>query len=146
VVATLDENTRSDIEDWLTGFQETYNLSEDRYLTDLKRITMAIAAHGNAVILGRGASFLLPTEKRIALLFVSPLELRIRNVMNDRGLSEKQAQAHIVKVATEHRNFAKEYFKAALLDSEHYHLVINTALVGAGTIAGMLKVLIANQS
>ncbi|MGD0836749.1 MAG: cytidylate kinase-like family protein [Polyangia bacterium] len=146
VVSTLDEKARTEIEDWLTGFQGTNNLSEYAYLGDLKRITFAIAAHGSAVILGRGASFLLPPEKRIAFLFVSPLEVRIRNVMEDRGLSEKHARERIVKVEAEHHQFAKKYFQADILNSAHYHLVINTAFVKPETIAGIMKEVIRQKS
>jgi cytidylate kinase len=146
VVATLDEKARSELEDWLAGFQGTHNLSEYAYLRDLKRITFAIAAHGGALILGRGASFLLPPEKRIALLFVAPLEVRIRNVMEDRGLSEKPAREHIFKVEVEHRQFAKKYFQTDILDSAHYHLVINTALVKPDTIAAVMKEVIRHKS
>ena len=105
VASTLDEKARTELEDWLAGFQGTHNLSEYAYLKDLKKITFAIAAHGNALILGRGASFLLPSEKRIALLLVAPLALRIRNVMEDRGISEKDAQDRIIKVEAEHHQY-----------------------------------------
>jgi cytidylate kinase len=146
VVSTLDEKAQTELEDWLTGFEGTHNLSEYAYLRDLRRITFAIAAHGNAVILGRGASFLLPREKRIALLFVAPLEVRIQNVIEDRGLSDKQAREHIVKVEAEHRRFAKKCFQADLLDSAHYHMVINTAFVKPDTIAGIMKEMIRHKS
>jgi cytidylate kinase len=146
VVSTLDEKAQTELEDWLTGFEGTHNLSEYAYLRDLRRITFAIAAHGNAVILGRGASFLLPREKRIALLFVAPLEVRIQNVIEDRGLSDKQAREHIVKVEAEHRRFAKKCFQADLLDSAHYHMVINTAFVKPDTIAGIMKEMVRPKS
>jgi cytidylate kinase len=146
VASTLDEKARTELEDWLTGFQGTHNLSEYAYLRDLRRVTFSIAAHGNAVILGRGASFLLPPEKRFALLFVAPLEVRIQNVMEDRGLSEKHAREHIVKVEAEHHQFVKKYFQADVLDSAHYHLVINTAFVKPDTIAGIIKEVIRRKS
>jgi cytidylate kinase len=146
VVSTLDEKAQTELEDWLTGFEGTHNLSEYAYLRDLRRIIFAISAHGNAVILGRGASFLLPREKWIALLFVAPLEVRIQNVIEDRGLSDKQAREHIVKVEAEHRRFAKKCFQADLLDSAHYHMVINTAFVKPDTIAGIMKEMIRLKS
>ena len=146
VVSTLDEKAQTELENWLTGFEGTHNLSEYAYLRDLRRIIFAIAAHGNAVILGRGASFLLPREKRIALLFVAPLEVRIQNVIEDRGLSDKQAREHIVKVEAEHRRFAKKCFQADLLDSAHYHMVINTAFVKPDTITGIMKEMIRLKS
>jgi cytidylate kinase len=146
VVSTLDEKARSELEDWLAGFQGTHNLSEFAFLKDLRRITFAIAAHGGALILGRGANFLLPPEKRIGLLFVAPLEVRIRNVMEDRGLSEKHARERIVKVEAEQRRFAKKYFQTDIRESTHYHLVINTALVKPDTIAAIMKEVIRHKS
>lgn len=146
VVSTLDEKARSKLEDWLAEFQANRNLSTRAYLEDLRRITFAIASHGRALILGRGANFLLPADKRIALFLVAPLEARIRNVMEDRGLSEKRARDHIAKVEKEHRQLAKKYFQVDLHDSAHYHLVINTALVKPETIAKVLKETIAHGS
>jgi len=146
VVSTLDEKARTELEDWLTGFQGTHNISEYDYLRALKRVTFAIAAHGSAMIVGRGASFLLPPEKRIALLFVSPIGVRIRNVMEERGLSEKHAREHIAKVEGEHHRFAKKYFQADILESAHYHLVINTAFVKPDTIAAIMREVICHKS
>ncbi|MGA7742420.1 MAG: cytidylate kinase-like family protein [Polyangia bacterium] len=146
VVATLDEKTRSELENWLAEFGGTHNLSTDAYLEDLKKVIFAIASHGRAIILGRGANFLLPPEKRIGLYFVAPLALRIRNVMEDRGLSEKRAREHIAKVEKEHRQLVKKNFQADIRDSAHYHLVINTALVKPETIAGIVKEVIGRKS
>ena len=145
VVSTLNEKARSELEDWLAEFEGTHNLSTDAYLEDLKRIIFAIASHGSAVILGRGASFLLPPERRIGLYFVAPLEVRIRNVMEDRGLSEKRAREYIAKVEKEHRRLAKKHFQGDIRDSAHYHLVINTALVKRETIARIVKEVIGRR-
>ena len=139
MVSTLDEKARSELEDWLAEFEGTHNLSTDAYVADLKKIIFAIASHGSAIILGRGANFLLPPEKRIGLYFVAPLEVRIGNVMEDCGLSEKRAREHIAKVEKEHRQLVKKHFQADIRDSAHYHLVINTALVKPETIAGIVK-------
>jgi cytidylate kinase len=146
MVATLDEKARSELEDWLAEFEGTRSLSTDAYLEDLKKVIFAIASHGSAIILGRGANFLLPPEKRIGLYFVAPLEVRIRNVMEDRGLSEKRAREHIAKVDKEHRQLVKKNFQADIRDSAHYHLVINTALVKPETIAGIVKEVIGHKS
>ena len=146
VVCSLDEKGRSELDDWLATFEGPHNLSADAYLNDLKKVIFAIASHGRAIVLGRGANFLLPPEKRIGVCFVAPLEVRIRNVMEDRGLSAKAAQEHIAKVEKEHRQLVKKHFQADIRDSAHYHLVINTALVKPEAIAGILKEVIDRQS
>jgi cytidylate kinase len=139
VVSTLDEKARSELEDWLVG---PGNLSSYAYLRDLKRIIFAIASHGSAVILGRGSNFYLPSEKRIGLCLVAPLDVRIRNVMEERGFSEKRAREHIVKLETEHRQFVKKYFQTDIRDPAHYHLVINTSLVKPETIVEIVREII----
>ena len=54
VVATLEDKPSSELDDWLAGFVEGHNLSSHKHLQSLRRVLFAIAAHGNAVILGRG--------------------------------------------------------------------------------------------
>jgi cytidylate kinase len=146
VVSTLDEKTRSELEDWLAEFQGTHNLSSYAYLHDLKRIIFTIASHGSALILGRGANFCLPPEKRIGLYFVAPLEVRIRNVMEERALSEKQAREDIARQEAEHRRFVKKYFDADIHDPTRYHLVVNTALVGRESIVRIVKAIIEDRT
>ena len=139
VVATLDEKARSRLDDWLAAFEGNHNLSTEAYHDDLKKVIFAIASHGSAIILGRGANFLLPPENHIGLYLVAPLAVRIRNVMEDRGLSEKGAREHIAKVEKEHRQLVMENFQADMREPAQYHLVINTALVTPETIAGIIK-------
>ncbi len=143
VVLTLDEKTRSELEDWRVG---PGHLSSDAYLWDLKRILFAIASHGSAVIVGRGSNFYLPPEKRIGLCLVAPLDVRIRNVMEEQGFSEKRAREHIVELETEHRKLVKKYFDADIHDPTHYHLVVNTALVSPESIVRIVKGIIEDQT
>jgi cytidylate kinase len=142
VVATLDEKTRSELKDWLSAFHGDRTLSSYAYLESLKKVIFAIAAHGNAVILGRCSNFLIPSGRRIGLCLVAPFDLRIGHVMEEGGVSEEQARAYIAKLEAEHRLLIQEYFHADILDPSHYHLVINTALVEPGTIVQIVKKII----
>jgi cytidylate kinase len=146
LVATLDEHLRSELDDWLPEFGGDLSLSSQAYVESLKRVLFAIAAHGGAVIVGRGSNFFLPANKRIGLCFVAPLDLRIKNTMKELGLSEKEARARIAKVEREHRRLVKKYFHADVRDSTHYHLVVNTALVQPGVIVNIVKTVLLAQT
>jgi len=146
LVSTLDEHTHSELEEWVAEFTGNCNLSSKAYIESLKRVLFAIAAHGNAVIVGRGSNFFLPTEKRIGVCLVAPLELKISNTMKELGLSEKSAREHISKVEEEQRRLVKEYFQADIRDSTCYHLVVNTALVKPETIVHLVKAVIMAQA
>lgn len=145
VVATLDEKVRSKLEEWLAGLGGDSSLSAHRYRQCLRRILFTIASHGNAVILGRGANFLLPADQRtIGLRLVAPIETRVRNTMQARRLSRETALKHIALTEQEQREWVRKNADADIDDATHYHLVINTALVTTPTlvriVGEMLKV------
>jgi cytidylate kinase len=139
LVSSLEEQGRSELEEWLAEFHGNPNLTSQAYLDSLKRVLFAIAAHGNAVIVGRGGNFLLPPDKRIGLCLVAPLEERLERTMKDLGVPEKVAREHISKLEAKHRRLVKEYFQEDILDATQYHLVVNTALLKPETIVQMVK-------
>jgi cytidylate kinase len=142
VVSTLDEKDQSVLNDWLAEFEGNRNLTSYRYVECLKKVLFTIATHGNAVILGRGGNFLLPPDKRLGLCLVAPLDVRVKNIMEKLGLSEKQAQEHIAKIEQEHKLFVRKQFLTDIKDATHYHITINTALVKPEIIVEIVKVII----
>jgi cytidylate kinase len=147
VVATLDEKLCSELGDWLDGFTGGPNLSSDQYMQCLRKVLFTVATHGNAVLLGRGANFLLPPEKRtLGLCLVAPLDVRVENIMQKRHLSEKDAQEHIVRTERERRLWVKEQGHADITDATNYHIVINTALVATETIVQIVKGIVKARS
>ena len=142
LVAALERDPPSEFGDYLAELQGKQGLSTQEYLVSLKRVLLAIAVPGNAVIVGRGSNFFLPPDKKLGLCFVAPLAVRIKNVMKELGLAEKDARKHISKLEGEHRKLVKKYFQADIRDPTQYHLVINTALVKPDTVVQMVKVMI----
>ena len=130
------------MEDWLESFQANGSLSSYEYIVALKRVLFAIAAHGSAVILGRGGNFCLPPERRIGLRLVAPLDTRIQNVMKERKCSRTCASENIAKLEMEQRKFVKKYFDADITDPARFHLVVNTALVDSESIVRLVKAMI----
>jgi cytidylate kinase len=147
VVATLDEKPCSELDDWLSGFSEGYGLPSHKYMQSLRKILFTIATHGNAVILGRGANFLLPPEKRtLGLRLVAPLDVRVKNIMQKLHLSEKDARSCIVTTERQHRLLVQKIGHKDITDATHYHMVINTALVKTEDVVQIVKVFIGRTS
>src|SRR3974377_1144181 len=84
LVSSIEKNPRSEFVDFggnlLSEFQKVYYFSSEEYLDSLKRVFLAIAVPGNAIIVGRGSNFFLPQDKKIGLCFVAPLSVRIQNL------------------------------------------------------------------
>ncbi len=140
VVATLDENVRTELDDWLSSLASGPGFSSEQYMQCLRSVLFTIATHGNAVILGRGANFLLPPEKKtLGLCLVAPLDVRVKNIAHELQLTPEDARKYIARKERERRVLVKQMSHADIADAANYHLVINTAMVAPETIVQIVK-------
>jgi cytidylate kinase len=127
VIATLDEQDRSILDDWIGAIEKKRHLWPDEYLPHLTKVVGAIAAHGHAIIVGRGAGYILPSEVCLRLLIVAPMDVRVRNVMHAYGVTSKEAEQQVIKTEKDRKAFIRKYFNADLADPVNYDLTLNTA-------------------
>jgi len=127
VIASLDEQDRSILDDWIGILERKRHLWPDEYLPHLTKVVGAIAAHGHAIIVGRGSGHILPSEICLRLLIVAPMDVRISNVMYAYDVTHKEAERRIMKTEKDRRAFVKQYFSADLTDPVNYDLTLNTA-------------------
>lgn len=139
VVETVDEQDNSIVLDWLSMLTSERHLWPNEYLDQLTRVIGTIGAHGHAVILGRGASYILPKEICLRILVVAPLERRIENVREAYKISEKVARQNIMGKESERVAFIRRYFHADMLDPVNYDLVFNMEMNEQDTVVEMIK-------
>ena len=125
IVQTLDEQDRSIVADWIQLLAKDHMWAYE-YMEHLTKVVNSIGAHGHALIVGRGAGFILPTEVSLRLLLVAPLQTRIDNVMKAYNVSEKEARRRVVRTEADRKAFIRKYFDADMTDPIYYDLVINT--------------------
>jgi cytidylate kinase len=140
VVETVDEQDNSIVLDWLSVLTTERHFWPNEYLDQLTRLIGTIGAHGHAVILGRGASYILPKEICLRVLVVAPLELRIRNVKDAYKVSEKVAKQNVMNRESDRVAFIRRYFHADMLDPVNYDLVFNMEMNEQDTVVEMVKV------
>ena len=126
LLETLDEKGASVLEEWISSLVDKRHLWPDRYLQHLMKIIGTIGKHGRAVIVGRGANFVLPPEKRLGVRVISPLETRIRNVSRAFGVTAAEARSRILKTESDRKAFIKKYFNEDIQDPLNYDVIINT--------------------
>jgi cytidylate kinase len=139
VIATLDEQDRSMLDDWIGAIEKKRHLWPDEYLSHLTKVVGAIAAHGHAVIVGRGTGYILPSEICLRLLIVAPMDVRVRNVMYAYDVTYKEAEKRIIKTEKDRRAFIKKYFRADLTDPVNYDLTINTVHYNVEAAVNIVK-------
>jgi cytidylate kinase len=127
LVETLDERGLSTLEDWISSLVNERHLWPDRYMQHLMKVVGTIGKHGRSVVVGRGANFILPPEKRFSVRIVGPQAWRINNVAKEFDISPEDAKRRVMRTESDRRAFIRKYFNADIADPTNYDLVVNTA-------------------
>lgn len=102
---------------------------ESAYLHFTQKVILEAAGKGNAVIVGRGAQFLLHNAPRtLHISIYCPLPYRIENVMKQHQVSHDQARSMIEKRDYEQDSYLRRYYGTDGHQPGLYHLLINTGL------------------
>jgi cytidylate kinase len=126
VIETLEKERLSGIEDFISSLVDKHYLYPGLYLEHLMRVVCTIAEHGRAVIVGRGANFILPPEKRFSVRVVAPLDVRIQNIAHRFGVSAEEAKRRVIRRESRRSAFIRQSFNADISDPIHYDLTITT--------------------
>ena len=126
LLATLDEKGLTVLEDCISALVYDRHLWQDEYLKHLMKVIGAIGKHGSAIIVGRGANFVVPPQNRLRLRIVAPQNVRIANVARAFDVKTEEARRHIIRTESDRRAFIRKYFNADITDPINYDIVINT--------------------
>lgn len=130
IAETLDEKQISAVEEWVKGLIVNRYFSPDNFFFRLSKIIGAIGRHGHAIIVGRGASMMLPPHDCLRVLLVAPLEVRIDNVVRKFNVPREDARRRIINRESDRRAYVRRYFNADMTDPLLYDIVLNTEGVG----------------
>jgi cytidylate kinase len=150
VIESMEKERLSGIKDFISSLVNDRYLWPGVYLDHLMKVVAAIASHGNAIIVGRGANFLIPSKERLSIRVISPLGDRVENVAREFGVTREEAKRRVINRENRRSAFIRQSFNAEVADPSNYELVINTkhlnmdAAVGAviGMIVGAKDVVI----
>jgi cytidylate kinase len=130
LVESLDERVQDGIAEWMSGLIKRGVFEPSDYLRNLSKVVLTLARHGQGVIVGRGAHFLLDAKTTLRLRVIAPLDVRIARIAGRDGLSDDEARAKILRIDNERVAFNKRHYSADIADPAHYDLVINAGTLG----------------
>ncbi len=138
VIRTLDEKGVSMLEDWVSAAISERHLWPDQYGQVMMRVIGTIARHGKAIIVGRGANFVLPPENRLRLRIIAPLEWRVKCVANAFGVSMKEARRRVLHTESDRRAFVRKYYHSDIRDPLNYDMILNTGTLSVDAAAAAI--------
>ena len=126
LVAGVDEHIRNGIERVVSDLLlRREQFTESDYLQYVVRTIVSIGERGGAVILGRGAQFILAPERALRVLIVAPREARIERLAKQESLDHRAASARLANEDAGRREFLQHHFKRDPDDPSQYDLSLN---------------------
>ncbi len=138
IIRTLDERSLSMIEDWVSAAISERHLWPDDFSRVLMRVIGTIGRHGKAVIVGRGANFILPPENRFRVRIIAPLEMRVNHVAETYGVTKKEAQRRVLRTESDRQAFVRKYFYSDIRDPANYDMILNTGTLSVESAAAAI--------
>lgn len=138
VVESVDERVRDRISEWVAKQFGGERLSGDDYLRDLSRVLLSIAHHGRAVIVGRGAYFLLDPAWTLRVRAFAALEVRVARVAETHALPPADARARVLRMDHERAEFALAHFGRDIADPSGFDLLLDTGTLPLKTCVDLV--------
>ena len=138
LLASLDEQTRSRIEDFIGESVFGTGATAAKYVRQVIRVVRTLERHGGAVVVGRGAQFVLAPEAALRVRVVRPFTQRVAGYAEREGLSERDAERELARVERERQTFIRRHYDREVGDSSHYDIMVNTESIGPDQAADVL--------
>jgi cytidylate kinase len=126
VVRELDEQPRDLLHDVLAGSLWGTRFSSSKYRSLIAHAVGELANRGGAVIVGRGANFLVEPEQALRVRVVCPLKQRIDRYAHQAQVEWAEAAQHVQHKDQERERFVRQLCAEQCADPAHYDLIVNT--------------------
>jgi len=126
LVLGLDERMRGVIDRYVADAFRRHALTEDEYFRQVMRIVSTIGQRGRAVLVGRGAPFMLVPDHTLRVLVVASATVRVQRCAAAGGLTPDQARAQVAEDDRQRQDYLSFHFRMRQDDPCHYDLVVNT--------------------
>ena len=133
MVESFDEKTQSQIDNWVLTLLDKHTLASDKYFKYLIQTILSLGKAGKAVIIGRGANYIMSSEHALKLKIIAPLETRIQNIVEKKGVSRQEAERIIDVVDRDRLAFNRRFFHKDGDEPLEYDLLINSGNMDLAT-------------
>lgn len=126
LIDSVDERVRSGWSEFCRKFAEGEGIGRETYLYHLRQVILALGHHGNAIILGRGANYILPAHSTVRVHLIASVQLRALRVATRENIPLNKARHRVGQIDAERAAFIHEAFGKDVNSPEDYDLELNT--------------------
>lgn len=139
ILESLDERDRSSLELWVEGIVRGHLIDKKDFLRVLVGVLGSIALHGHAVIVGRGANYVLDSGRGLHVRVVAPFPQRVETIARLRRIPFEEAEKLVHHTDGDRSHFIRTYFHREIEDPLGYDLIVNTAGIGVESAVGLIE-------
>jgi cytidylate kinase len=110
LIDSVDEKHCGWLLECLEAFAAVRHASEGAFVRHLIETLLSVGAHGQCVIVGRGAAQVLPPAATLPVRLVGPMEDRVQAVCRKLGIPHEDAKRWVEKTDAECHRFVKDHF------------------------------------
>jgi cytidylate kinase len=127
LLQSVDERRVGWLQECAEMFAAVPSVSESAYVRHLVETLLSLGAHGECVIVGRGAAHVLPAASTLRVRLVAALPDRVAVMSQELGVGRPQAARHVEATDAERVRFIKEHFRKDPTDPQNYDLMLSTS-------------------
>lgn len=129
ILSRLDEKAVSGLSEIINHLLAPESLSQGAFIRELMEVMIAIARQGRAVVLGRGANWVLEPGFGLRVRVVAPLEKRVETVAARKGINHGEARKLVLRMDDQKSAFIRQVYGKNIDDTLGYDLVVNTGSI-----------------
>lgn len=122
-----DVNWMQDVVARLTGLVSSDDIGQLGFAEHLRLVILAIGKQGRAILVGRGANWLLDPAFGLRVQFVAPVEVRVTRLSTSDGLTLDQAARRVRDDDASRAGFMRQVYHRDVHDPSGYDMIVNLA-------------------
>jgi len=132
-LSRLDERAVGRLDEFFANILMPGVPSQEAFLNEMMQVIWLLGRDGHAVLLGRGANWILEARYGLRVRLTAPVGERVDRFARTSGLSHVDAQKRVREDDTRRAGFIKQVYGHDIADPLGYDLSLNTG--GLGTNA-----------
>jgi hypothetical protein len=138
VLSRLDGHAVGAFEDYVEHLFVPGALGRSAYALEMMRVVWAIGRQGRAILLGRGAHWLLDQRYGLRVRAIAPVETRVESVARAERISASDAAHRVTEDNADRARFTRQVFKQDIDNPLGYDLVVNLGSIAPGTAVELI--------
>src|SRR6516162_4580377 len=138
LLESVDERRKGWLAESIEGLMAVSFVNESGFAHHLVKTVLALGTHGECVIVGRGAAFILPPATTLRVNLVASLPERVAAMARMLGISEHEAAEQIRTLDHQRAEFLRFHFRKTPNDPCDFDLVLNASRLSVVQMAELI--------